>query len=262
MIKFQRISGVNLDAENLPVINITPEGEAMGAVPGWGVYVDPKTNPDGGQTVRNQAIRNGNATQDSGSRVVVLGDINGTPAFDHTSESGQFNVDLPVNGINPEAWSVFFALSSGSGPNVQTIFAERPAVAAGDGIGLNVALNAAGTNVLVYEGTGTGTGQISRFDTTSVLSNGVPSLIMVTFSTSRGFALYKNGQLVNSDDSDKRPLTNSQNANAVRHGFAARGLQGDMGILNIDLGAPENTGHRRSIEKFLMDKYGIPQGPQ
>lgn len=260
MIKYQKIQGVELaEVSSLPKIEQTPEGLAMGGIPGWVAFVDPAYIVRSPGQVRNRAIRNtmGSATSD-----VVNGSFaNGALSFDHTADP--FNLTLPVNGINNDAWSVFFVANVTSGIGVQYIFRSSPIISSGDGVGTSVGFGASGGHIIVYEPSEADDGNPQRLSYNGAFASvDRAQLFMVTFSTTHGLKIYVDGALVASDPDDKAPLTNGHEIDSLLMYRSTRGDHGMGGLLNIDLSAPENTGHRRAIGRFLMAKYGIPEGPQ
>ena len=260
MIKYQKIQGVELtEVSSLPKIEQTPEGLAMGGIPSWVAFVDPNYVVESPGQVRNRAIPNamGSATSD-----VATGNFaNGEISFDHTEDP--FNLTLPVNGIDNNTWSAFFVANVEGGSGIQRIFRSSPTLEEGEGVGLNVAFNISGDRIIVYEPSDSSSGQTQRLSYTGGFDEiDRAQLFMVTFSTTHGLKIYVDGELVASEPGDKAPLTNGHEVSNLLMYRSTRGDYGMGGLLNIDLGASENTGHRRAIEKFLMDKYGIPQGPQ
>lgn len=265
MIRYQRISGVTLkDPTGLPGIEITPEGQAMGAVPGWSVFLDPSYSQDDPPFIRNRAQPNGNDPLSLGE--FEYGEINGNTAFLMTNEAGGAVHEPQKGAIDPERWTVFFVCDD----LVQTEPTQIPRIIApvddgAGGIALNFGYNSTSTGIIVYEEVQFAPGNPTRLrydPPTRLFLRESPSLIMATFSIERGINIFDGGELVESEPNDTRPLTVATGAGESRWLRFMRGKVGMCGLLNADLSAPENTGHRRSIERFLMDKYGIPQGAQ
>lgn len=260
MIKYQKIQGVNLsDETGLSKIPVSDEGRAMGSVPGWQVLFDPSYAGDG--RIRNRAQPSDNETHDSGP--MTIGERDGQDVFDQ--ESDGVIARHTKGAVNPSAWSVFWCGKMDAVSNVPRIVAPQ-----------NDDFNEESDFVLNVGFTNTGgrlfIGQQSRFNNNPERLSYSPSgafasreefsLLMATFSTTEGLKIYDGGELVASDSSDTTALNGALEPGAFRWWRFMRGQWGMTGLLNIDLGAPENTGHRRAIERFLMDKYGIPQGPQ
>lgn len=259
MINYQVINGVSLDsATALPRISRTPEGIAMGAIPGWAVFVDPAYATS--QGVRNRAQP---SSVPEFSNDALLSSINESAAFEFTEE--QFaTLQAPISGdINPERWTAFFVTSE----LTENPFTSRqeiisPVLEESGVVCLRIILTeAVGEAVSVYENSVRSTGQPIRISYDNAeLSDAAPSLLMCTFSVERGLSIWRNGEQVAVNSDDKRPLTFGTGGSDYEMFHYRRGKQGMTGVLNIDLSAPENSGHRRAIEKFVMNKYGIPEG--
>lgn len=261
MIHYQRISGVTLEGSaSLPTIQRTPEGEAMGAVPGWNVLFDPSYSDSGG--VRNRAQPNNTAPVTEGA--VQIGDIAGADAFDLVDEmrlGGEFNAPL-----NPSAVTAFTVVESLRTSPINRHYPFTPIAHQDEQLSpvFAFATVSGQASIVVYEHSlvdnpGAPQRLNHRFDG---LLDASPHLVMWTASSETGVSIWVDGQRVAHDANDTRPLEFGTEEGALRSFVSARGKFGMTGLLNIDLSAPENTGHRRAIEKFLMTKYGIPQGAQ
>lgn len=258
MIKYQKIQGVSLsDDTGLAKIPVSDEGRAMGSVPGWQVLFDPSYAENG--RIRNRAQPSDNHPADSGP--ITIGDMSGQAIFDQELDGVIARHSL--GAVNPNAWSVFWCGKFDAVSNVPRIVAPQV-----DDFNeetdfvLNVGFTDNGSEIFVN--------QNSQFNNNPVRLGYAPpsifsdrtefSLLMATFSTTGGLKIYDGGELVASDPTDTTPLNGALDPGAFRWWRFMRGQWGMSGLLNIDLGATENTGHRRAIEKFLMAKYGIPQG--
>lgn len=256
MIKYQKVSGVTLDSSSgLPSITSTPEGLAMGSVPGWAVFIDPDYSD--GTSVRNRAIAN---TVPALSDPADFTQINGQTAFNLT-EVNPSQIESPGGDINPDRWTVFFVSSDTSEhPNTTRQHVVTPYVAASDVVCLHISVvnTTSAVAVTIYENSERSAGQPYRLaHENSGLDSSDPSLIMCTFSIERGLSIFKNGEMVADEPNDLRPLNYGTKGDEYAMMMYRLCKQGMAGILNTDLSAPENTGHRRAIEKFLMSKYGI-----
>lgn len=80
--------------------------------------------------------------------------------------------------------------------------------------------------------------------------------VMCTFSTSRGLALYVNGELVAEEPDDKRPLT-SDAAEEYRFLSGMHGDTGLVGMLGVDLSSPVNSHHKKALDSYVLDRYAI-----
>ncbi|MGP9696231.1 hypothetical protein ACT3UG_01330 [Halomonas sp. AOP27-A1-34] len=256
MIQFQTINGLSLNTPtSLPRIQRTPEGIAMGAIPGWSVFIDPAYANSG--SARNRAQPN-RVPMFSGD--IIFTTINGKPGFNLTND---FPARLmgPIGGeINPERWSVFFVTSEMS---INTYESRQeiisPIEELSSGICLRITMTEfAGYAVSIYEHSNRSPGQPIRLSyENAALNSAAPSLIMCTFSVENGLSIWRNGIKVAAAENDKRALTFATDRDDYEMFRFRRGKQGMTGLLNIDLNAPENAGYRRAIEKYLMGKYSI-----
>lgn len=264
MIKYQKIQGVKLsEATSLPNIVRTPEGVAMGAVPGWAVLLDPAYVSISDNTVLNRA----RGVVSSADNTLTFNDLpSGHPAF-FAGITGGSSSPINIDGtadINPSAWTVIYV----GRPQENDSFIPRiciPKSGASEVMSLNIGLAADTRSTNIYENSINVGGQPIRLSyepSNNFSERDSATLLMYTFSEDRGLAIFDGGEKVAEDISDTRPLDFGTAAGEWGFGISLNGWHGLYGLLNIDLGAPENTGHRRSIEKFLMDKYDIPEGPQ
>jgi hypothetical protein len=258
MIRYQKLQGVNFDSSTaLTSIDITPEGKAMGAVPGWQMLIDPDYMVSGAP--RNRALPN---SVTSSSRSINTG----------TFPNGQtsMKIDAPTDGIttimpqdvafNKTAWSVFVVIREDAEMTMDTAFFRSITSAPSGSLSLRLGTSSTGVvggdrSINVWEGT----------TTTRVayvpekIFAGRTVLHMVTFSIRDGLSIFTNGKKVSSNPDDKRPLDQGDGAGEWRMFYSSNMVAdvGMAGVLSIDLAQPENSGHRRAIERFLMEKYGI-----
>lgn len=261
MIKYQRVHGVEINASStLPRLQVTPEGLAMGGVPGWLALSHPE------YTVDDLRIRN---IAQSGSFFnirysseggISFGEMPGGQLSIRSMDEASVNYEVGVD-LNPDQWTAFAVVK----PVVvdqaypQAIFRPEEESRAGDEVGLQFGMSPSTRTVAIYDNPTSGSGS-TRLEYTGVnlSQRDSPSLLMATFSLSRGLAIYDGGQVVAQNPNDTRPLelsvSGERNLQFMRN---ARGDFGISGILGVDLSEPVNNGHRRAIEKFLMTKYGI-----
>lgn len=245
------LAGVELpNAVALPTIGRTPEGRAMGGIPGWRVLIDPAFADAG--AARNRA-RPAAMLPRQGS-AYTFGTISGQPAFAAVAGGPHFGVTTPMN---PDSWSVFFVVQTprgGASGGRELLRGNTIAPAVGN-VGPRVTIRVNGT-LAVIENISTNI----RVNGPAIPDN-IPTLLMATFSTRDGLRLFIDGALVAANPEDRRALDNEFGANqygllrATSAGLPL--LAGMCGILDIDLGWPEHVGYRRAIEGFLMAKYGI-----
>lgn len=256
MIKYMKVSGVTLKDSELPQVTLTPEGRAMGAVPGWAFMIDPAYIPlpvgGSGDTAFNR-VSGRMIFVDTGNSPEIVQE-NGNPMI--LAEGDNFLQTLGDVDINPEEWTVFSVIRGVDGRARNFIVLSEP----GDsdsGVSLSISYSANSGDLIVYEYANDAGGIPQRLSAPAGLNDGSIKLVMVTFSVRDGLRAYVNGELVAYEPDDKRPLTHGYQAGEYRMHRRFRGYYGMSGILNADLGKDENTGHRRAIEKFLMSKYGI-----
>lgn len=241
-----------LNAGPLP-FPTTPEGRAMGHIPGWVMLLDPAYLV-GTDQLRNRALKNNFALNTRGLINLDTFD-NGAPAFRPTSEDPvRLNVDAD---INPDAWTVFTVARYNSDNSAKGLL-TNPRQEMSGVISPQIGFSQGASNAIVWENSLTSEGQPQRLSApVNLASRSQPALLMVTFSTADGLKIFDNGGLIAEAPDDRRPLN---------YGFAAgqwdvfhrtRSRWGMTGILNIDLGSLEHTADRRAIERFLMQKYGI-----
>lgn len=257
MIKYQRIAGITLPTDTgLPTVNRTAEGVAMGAIPGWSIMFDPAYATPA--SLRNRAQPDNNIPVTTGA--LAAGTINAQPSINITSDTLVGGAGEIKGALNPDAISGFAVLGGlGSSP-VNRHYIFRPNIQQSDVICPAFAfVNVSGqASAVIYENSVSQPGQPQRlsyrFD---AFLQPAPHLVMWTASIENGVSIWIDGiqRAVNADD--KRAMNFGLAAGDIGSFVGARGNFGHAGLLNIDLAAPENTGHRRAIERFMMQKYGI-----
>lgn len=252
MIKYQVLQGVRLSgASGLPTVTPTPEGKAMASIPGWLIMIDPayREGPD----VLNRAAPSA-IIPSSDSPPVGAGSFPTTnePAFAIGTGHERFfpDVAFPV-----EAWT-FFSVLNGDFLSTQSPKELVLSKNLDQEYALRLGFNASGTDMAVFTGPTPSVYRI-RYAPPDPFE-GRTALVMYTFSTREGLRLYHNGELGAHEPTETQPLDHSVGPNQWEFfSLSLRGLVGMTGLLDIDLGWPEHAGYRRSIERFLMDKYGI-----
>lgn len=248
MIRYQRAAGVNIDnTKGLPVIELTADGRTMGHIPGWASYISPEyvVSPTRvrERVVADTELFTGSAPTEATS--------DGATVFAPTPEES-----MQVNGetdINPDAYSVFFVARPTDVSQVQ--YAIRVRSDFQENNPFRIGFRANGSQIAFYDSPD-GSGASLTYDGGYSDREGL-SLLVVTFSTERGVSIFDNGRLVASDSEINTPPDSGYRASEWSYLFLARGLWGDLGVLNIDLSAPENTGYRRAIERRMRQKYVI-----
>lgn len=254
MLRYQKLTGVTLsNTVGLPTIAPRPE-DVMATIPGWVSLIDPDFVAADGKTVRNRALPRSHAvavnasinTEDWGSGQRAFG-RNGTTVSPSTYSTGaidptQFSFFMPIKRYQ--------ALSS-----AQRMLCNRPSLVDVGDIAPHCEIGSGGQQLWVRPFHWSGVTQAARMTVTHDFTQ--PTLVMLTFSVARGLAVWANGSLIGENRDDKRPLTKAFGSGDWGSMWSTDMLMGMHGVLNVDLSAPENAGHRRTIEGYLMQKYGI-----
>ncbi|MEG1203439.1 MAG: hypothetical protein RSD82_14850 [Comamonas sp.] len=256
MIRYEKLQGVKLPAVGGPSIVVTPEGKAMGHIPGWKALIDPSYLVDTG--TRNRALPSNIL---KGLDALTYGAFGGNTAFTLPPRS-RSNGPIARFDMNPSAWTWFCVVKNEMVTPGGASYLLSPISSIVGGILPYIVLRTAGQVSVASELPQVSTVYRVSADT-AALSGSPASLIMVTFSTSEGIKMFKNGALVAENKADKNALTDGyQSGNLqVMPAGATRAsgslLLGLQGLLDIDLGAAENAGYRRIIERFILAKYSI-----
>lgn len=229
----------------MPTIARTPEGLAMGGIPGWTVLADPayRTANAVRNRARPRAMMPANATMTAAT-------LSGRPALEVTSTTPRLTSVTPMN---PDAWTAFFVVKT----SIFGASGGRELIRANDIdnilIGPRIAIRTNGT--------------LAMFENPSAnvrlqgptIPNDETCLLMGTSSIRDGLRLFIDGELVAANPDDTRPLNGGYGAGQYGfHRASSVAMQtGMFGVLDIDLGWPEHAGYRRAIEGFLLDFYGI-----
>lgn len=261
MPQFIKFHGVNIQNENnLPVFTLSPESQIFNMPDGyWNFLIDPDQARVSQREIMNRVT--GKIQTSLVSSDIPLNSFpNGATAFNPESASVNFAFLGDVD-IRADAWTLFFVVQTINNSTVSDII-NRVEGGAGDGVALRVSIGGLGGNINVYEVGGREMGTPIRLAYSSDFrTRGVPALIMVTFSTQRGLAIWDNGVQVAHDPTDLRPLEASRLAGEWQVTRAARDKLGLIGQLNADLGLPKNESFRRMIERHCRDKYSIDAIP-
>lgn len=260
MTKFQTLTG--LVVPQAPFVGLTDEDVALGQIPGWLMYMDPGVRVGADPTRIYNRIGNGKLLNAiSGGSPIPIGTIGGQPSIAPSGTTAGTGVQFDQTPAIPaDAWTFFSVGTLATGNNRQSVAVSKSAFLASEpdyslGVGF------------------TPNGQVARFwqrdqfaDLNPRLSYtpastfvGRRALVMWTFSTREGLAIWDNGVLGAASDTAaaKRPLSRGAGANEWWSLMRCIGNFGVVGALGIDLSWAENAGYRRRIEQFLMQKYSI-----
>lgn len=264
MLNYQVIHGVNIpNATGLKAIKRTPEGAAMGGIPGWQVMIDPAYSKPSELAALNRA--SGDQCPVTAISSMTIGQMAGNPSFDLRSSdtSKRFFINPIGANVDPDRWTVFSVINyadkaAGGASGGQWIARAAESNVIDGELILSVAVpRSGGSTFYVQEAGGGSAERVVGNMTPALIDRSTPTLLMATFSVERGLTLYDNGRQIERNESDKRPLTHALEGSELRffqEGYSEYGLSG---VINNDLSAPENEGFRRAMERFLMQKYGI-----
>ncbi|WP_193090871.1 hypothetical protein [Halomonas colorata] len=253
MRRYQMLQGVQVPNSNLPSIEITPEGRAMGAIPFWNTLLDPDYVSD--NKIRNRAIKATLQNNEDPGTYTFSSFANGARAFNYPSGSENLLRSLSSTDINPERWTVFVVQRPNSDAAQAREVLRSIDSAPADEFSPRMGINTANSRASIYKSSSDATLRLGY--TPPVNYNNRTVLLMFTFSVERGLAIFEDGVLGAAAPNETQPFTFGYQAGAVGWNRQMAGLVGMAGLLDADLSAPENAGYRRSIERFLMTKYGI-----
>ncbi len=264
MIRYEQ-TGLSVPNSELGTLQVTPEGYALGAIPGWAMLVDPSYKAPTGNGYRNRALPRNFllAPQAYEDRQFD----NGAPAF---SSNGFNSASMASSdfALNPDEFSIFLVLKRRATNAGVVSYLVRPVTNPVEGE----------TGLLIFA---TSSNAIALHDKIPAAPfnyriplNGAMGplagasdsvLCMFTFSTELGTAGYINGRKVFSNPDDKTPLSPSmfeagrlrfyhQTSTDVPTGPVTYGMHG---ALSVDLSRKQHEADRYRIEEFLKTKYAI-----
>ncbi|MGO2241128.1 MAG: hypothetical protein ACTH5D_05155 [Halomonas sp.] len=259
MRNYIKLHGYEFSNSNgLPVVQEREEDTFIGNAPGWSLFSTPRYEDS--VSVSNNTVLNAVTGADSESRNgnIALGQFQNGQRSVRATDAAPVNYYQTV-AINPDAWSFLAVIAPSEGGGVpQYLVRHSTTDEVGDKTGLIIGWTGNTTEtLLVYKSFINASGNPVRLShVMNLAQRSTPTLICVTFSTERGLSIFDNGVLVATAPDDKTPLDididGPRNLMFLQN---TRGDYGPMGLLNTDFSAAENAGHRRAIEKFLMQKY-------
>lgn len=251
MKRYLTIEGLETDAQGEPISDM---GKAIGNIPDWNVLIDPGFIDPVTPSILNRARGN--------NFELVRRDSTTPPTID-SDEYGNLILNASENWIqgvseafiNPDRWTFFFVAKGTDSGSIRNFVISDPE---SENIpGLRIAYSAGG-DIIVYDQaidtSGIPIRLLAPYDFTTREDF---SLIVVSFSVEHGLKIMINGSIAAENPDDKQPLHPSVNDGDAYYFRLFYGQMGVCGQLNIDLGAPENSGYRRMLERYLMNKYGI-----
>lgn len=246
------------------VVPTTPN-ESMAKFQEWLVSIHP-----GYTTTTGMAFNMANGGSAAGNYPVRTTTFsNGALGFDKSNDGTTVaqaynNVELPPDNV-----SVFFVLEAddlGVRPwNNGLVPLGFLSGSTTPGLPLRLFFNQNNGRFMLYEDE-----NIRRVEPTaySLWNDTWPHLWMMTFSTTNGLVLYRDGQVIAANPDDKRPFNSklSPGATPILYNspnvFDAPGAKcvfSEVHIVGRDLSLPENTAYRLNIERFMMTYYGVAQ---
>lgn len=246
MFHFLQIQGFSLPSTSpAPAVERTPEGRALGHIPGWRLLIDPDYIDNGRALERKGGALTANENDPQETTTLA-----GQTAFDLSEGAREI---IPPQPFNPTEWSVFAVARPQTSGVYQRIVAPRgPATITVPTVRFGYSSNGQTFTATEYNG---GETTISYAPTQPYVGRTVLSIL--TFSTRDGIRYFENGQIAQHNDQYKKALEGGYLADEWVFFWGLRGAAGMCGVLDIDLGWPEHAGYRRAIERFLMQKYGI-----
>lgn len=261
MIRFLKLHDVVVGANNsLPTLAQTGDGKAMGFVPGWKAYFDPEfMRPSSGiLTAALNRVDGVEYTPATSGQVSLVLDPETAQKFVECTVTPSRGLSISAaNRVNPQEWSFWCVVKpdwTTGGTAIRQLVND--ADESRQGVGLSVALDGSTRSVVVYDYFNLGFAGAPVRATAKLPENGSKvTVLMVTFSAQEGIKIFANGKEVARNVADKRLFTRTVDTSVFWRYF--RGLAGRSGMLDIDLGAVQNEGYRKSIEAFLLNKYVI-----
>lgn len=253
MIRYTRVDGLSLGADSgLPAINISQDGQRIGSIPGWNTLLTPDSKQ--GNEPRNRVV-GGQYLTAAFSNPLSAGEFpNGALSFDRNNT----NRFTGLTNINKSAWTFFIVVHQRTIATAGIDFLQGILAESTPGLrSPRLALNNDATDFALYEEAGT-TNAVARLELTSFV--GRTALLMATYSDGNGVNLYENGAVGASNPSAEsfEELDRSGQYYWLNGFTVDRAADvGHAGLLDIDMSRPENAGHRRVLENYMFELYGI-----
>lgn len=260
MINLQVLHGLRVAGRHhLKHVTFTPEGQTLGHIDGWNTFIDPAYCTPSADTVCNRALREEEIPINLGA--ITLGSFgNGALAFltDDETLGGQFIRVNPDAEVNRDAWTFFTVIEPLSNNVAPQRFITPTTETEEDVVAFSLGMNQSLTSLVVYENGIVASNQPQRLRyAVPEDRRGERALVEFTFSVREGLKIFWNGELVAENRDDRRPLNYGYQAGEWELFRSLRGKVGSSGVLDVDLSEPDHEGDRLTLEKFMMEKYGI-----
>lgn len=264
----QVVKGLKLNDPSFEKLERTPEGIAIGGLPGWEMLLDPDYAETG--WIRNRAKPNAKfnliEAENINTTEINLIQVNGANLLHSHPVSkggaGQYRAvssDAKVS-IDSKKWTVFCvikpsAVSDALGYPTSIIRPETNGIPNS----LYIGLNPTNGQLRIYNQSvaDTSTASMAPYVAAQFPTNvAVDALkvLVITFSEEKGFNAYENGVHLGNVAAPAVTLDASGVFSVYRSSNAAWGL---VGALNEDLSLPVNKVYMQKLTSFLMEKYGI-----
>ncbi|AQU84922.1 MULTISPECIES: hypothetical protein [unclassified Halomonas] len=265
MINLQVLHGLRVAGRHhLKQVTFTPEGQTLGHIDGWNTFIDPAYCTPSADTVCNRALREEEIPINSG-RIVIGNFEQGPLSFvtDSDDLDGNFvriNTDADVN---PDAWTLFMVMEPlPNNSAIQRLVSPTNTISSNDDnvgvVAFNIGMNRDLRSLVIYENASVAPEQPQRLRyAVPTEKRGTRALVECTFSVRQGLKVFWNGELVAENPDDRRPLNYGYKAGEWEMFRTMRGQIGWAGVLDVDLSEPDHEGDRLTLEKFMMEKYGI-----
>ncbi|EKD1480629.1 hypothetical protein RQV66_001247 [Vibrio alginolyticus] len=261
MLRVQKIKGLNVTHAVSPMKVPFDQNElAAASIPGWRMLLSPGKNyynEDNGDLLnRISPLVPVSPRGEKMYQAVPSEFVNGKEclAFPDSGYTSIYDTGVEVNKT---AWTVFAVVNLTPDTPHEIFTPHGEDIVDDTSYGLRVGFN------------NTGIFRIWRGDTSIRLAHGDGALymdqlvyVMATYSTNDGLRMYRNGVEVATSPDDKAPLTVSRftlfgTALGTISTSGMNGQFGEMGVMDISLGEPENDSYRRAVDEWLMNKYSI-----
>lgn len=253
MLLIQKIDTV-VGPTSLGKFTKTPAGQALASIPGWGAFFDADYYERGANKILNRV---------TGKNATFTGSFSQSTEFANmiwkTAESGGAT-HVGDYDVNPDAWTFFFIAKPRATTSSYVFRLVRKTADDSTNLSLNLAMSASSKTLSIYRNTA-GTARIEytfpENQEPAVLAK--PTLVMFTFSKTKGLAIRVNGVTVATSNSEagKSPIVTGYKAGEWDWFRNAGGSFGAWGGLNINLLDDANSAYLTAFERYFMTKYSI-----
>lgn len=253
MIRYTRVDGLQTGvASGLPAIQVSTDGQRIGSIPGWNTLLTPshvKNDEPRNRVVSNQYLPR------AFSNPLTIGDFpNGAPSFD-------MNITNRYDGttdINKTAWTAFCVIRMRAMESAANEFLRGKSGFDTSGLRSPRMGIAPSTESFVVWEEWNSTTVVASISTESFINR--TALLMVTYSEGSGLRIYENGALgATAENYAGFEANDTAGTYQWLSSFTSSRTAdvGHTGLFDIDLSRPENAGHRRALENYLIELYGI-----